>query len=224
MAAPGESPPLRSLEARLAAVRWHRGRGLICSRAVERVFQDACCTLRLMGAPWRRLVAGGMLAAALLGVSAGCTQARRAGRQQCEVTGVLPSPPAPRPRYAVTVRVLSGLRAVVGAVSVTFTAPPGHGTDRLVFRLWPNGPRYARAGAHLSVSGIREGSRALPVSFPDPTTLSVARPIAAGEQAVVSGHSSLSLRGTGAAGRSIRRRCSLPRRPGQHRQPTSTSG
>ena len=43
-----------------------------------------------MGAPWRRLVAGGILAAALLGVSAGCTQARRASRQQCEVTGAVP--------------------------------------------------------------------------------------------------------------------------------------
>ena len=139
-----------------------------------------------MAAPWRRLVAGGILAAVLLGVSPGCTQARRAHQPQCDVTGVLPSPPTLRPRYAVTVRVLPGLRAVVGALSVTFTAPADHGTDRLVFRLWPNGPRYARAGAHLSVSDIREGSRALPVSYPDPTTLAVARPVAAGEQAVVS--------------------------------------
>src|SRR5262249_28084492 len=143
MAAPGEAPPLRSLEARLAAVRWHRRRSLICSRALERVFQDARCTLQPMGAPWMRLVAGGVRAGALPGVSAGCPPAGGASRQQCEVTGVLPSPPTPRPRYAVTVRVLSGLRAVVGAVSVTFTAPPDHGTDRLVFRLWPNGPRYA---------------------------------------------------------------------------------
>jgi hypothetical protein len=136
--------------------------------------------------PWRRLAVGGILAAVLLGVSAGCAHAQRAYRRQCDVTGVLPSPPTPRPHYAVTVRVLSGLRAVVGALSVTFTAPPDHGTDRLVFRLWPNGPRYARAGAHLSVSDVREGSRALPVSYPDPTTLAVARSVAAGEQAVVS--------------------------------------
>ena len=52
------------------------------------------------------------------------------------------------------------------------------GTDRLVFRLWPNGPRYAKAGARLSVSRVRERSRALRVSYPDPTTLVV--PAAAG--------------------------------------------
>ena len=69
---------------------------------------------------------------------------------------------------------------------MTFTVPPGDGVDRLVFRLWPNGPRYASVGAHLSVSRVREGGRALPFSYPDPTTLVVVRPVAAGEQAVVS--------------------------------------
>jgi len=68
---------------------------------------------------------------------------------------------------------------------VTFTAPAEQGTDRLVFRLWPNGPRYAKAGAHLSVSAVREGGRPMPLSYPDPTTLVVARPLAAGERVVV---------------------------------------
>ncbi len=131
------------------------------------------------------MVAGGILAAFLLSVSAGSAEARYA-QQRCDVTGTLPSPPTPRPHYALSVRVLPALRAVVGALTVTFTAPPGHGTDRLVFRLWPNGPRYAKAGAHLSVSRVREGSRTLPVSYPDPTTLAVPRPVDAAKQAVVS--------------------------------------
>jgi hypothetical protein len=69
---------------------------------------------------------------------------------------------------------------------VTFTEPSEPGTDRLVFRLWPNGPRYAKTGAQLSVSAVREGGRMLPVSYPDPTTLVIARPVAAGERVVVS--------------------------------------
>ncbi|TML62123.1 MAG: M1 family metallopeptidase, partial [Actinobacteria bacterium] len=83
-------------------------------------------------------------------------------------------------------QVLPGLQTVRGALTVTFTAPTGQGTDRLVLRLWPNAVRYARAGAHLYVSRVREGNRLLPVSYPNPTTLVVTRPVAAGEQVVVS--------------------------------------
>lgn len=75
---------------------------------------------------------------------------------------------------------------MTGALTVTFVAPPELGTDRLVFRLWPNGPRYARTGAHLSVSRVREKGRMLPVSYPNPTTLEVARPLAPSERVVVS--------------------------------------
>jgi hypothetical protein len=102
------------------------------------------------------------------------------------VASSLPSPPTPRPHYVLTLHVLPGLRTVKGALSVTFTAPTERGTDRLVLRLWPNGVRYARTGAHLSVSAVREGHRVLPVSHPNPTTLVVARPMSAGERIVVS--------------------------------------
>jgi hypothetical protein len=138
-----------------------------------------------MRASGGRLVVSGIVAALLVGVPAGSAEGRRI-QQPCDVTGTLPLPPALRPHYALSVRVLSSLRAVTGALTVTFTAPPDQGTDRLVFRLWPNGPRYARAGAHLSVSRVREGSHTLPVSYPDPTTLVIARPVAAAQQVVVS--------------------------------------
>src|SRR5262249_8898105 len=127
-----------------------------------------------MRAPGRRIVVGGIVAALLFGVSASSAEAQH-GQQTCYVTGALPSPPAPRPHYALSVRVLPSLRTVVGALTVTFMAPSADGVDRLVFRLWPNGPRYANVGGHLSVSGVREGGRPLPVSYPDPTTLVVAR-------------------------------------------------
>jgi hypothetical protein len=138
-----------------------------------------------MRAPRRRLVATGCVAALLVGALAGGAEGRRV-QQACDVTGTLPLAPTPRPHYALSVRVLSSLRAVTGALTATFTASPDKGTDRLVFRLWPNGPRYAQAGAHLSVSRVREGSHALPVSYPDRTTLVIARPVAAAQRVVVS--------------------------------------
>ena len=137
------------------------------------------------------------------------TAEARFGQEPCGVVSSLPPPPTPRPRYALSVRVRPGLRTVTGALTVTFTAPSEHGTDRLVFRLWPNGPRYARAGAHLSVSRVREGGRMLRVSSPNPTTLVIARPVTGGRRVVVSMNWRLVLpRETGlrmkGAGRSVR--------------------
>lgn len=82
--------------------------------------------------------------------------------------------------------MLPDLRTATGALTVAFTGPVERPTDRLVFRLWPNGPRYARTGAALAVSRVRESGRGLPVSYPDPTTLVVHRSLAAGERVVVS--------------------------------------
>jgi hypothetical protein len=139
-----------------------------------------------MMAPWRRLVVLGILAGLLIPGATGRSAEARSAQQQCGVAGSLPSPPTPRPHYALSVRVRPGLRTVTGALTVMFTAPPEQGTDRLVFRLWPNGPRYAKTGAHLSVSAVREGGRMLPLSYPNPTTLVIARPVAAGQRVVVS--------------------------------------
>ena len=79
------------------------------------------------------MVVGGIVAAFLFGVSASSAEAQH-GQQTCHATGALPSPPTPRPHYALSVRVLPSLRTVVGALMVTFTAPPGDGVDRLEFR------------------------------------------------------------------------------------------
>ena len=140
------------------------------------------------------------------------TAEARFGQQPCGVASLLPPPPAPRPHYVLRVQVLPGLRTVKGALTVTFTAPTERGTDRLILRLWPNGGPYASAGAHLFVSRVREGNRPLPVSYPDPTTLVIARPVAAGEQVVVSMNWRLLLpRETGlrmkGGGRSVRLGC-----------------
>ncbi|MDQ3757594.1 MAG: hypothetical protein M3394_07080, partial [Actinomycetota bacterium] len=83
-------------------------------------------------------------------------------------------PPSDRPRYALRVDVRLAENAVVGAVDVRFT--PDLDTDRLVFRLWPNGPRPRRAGARLDITAVRVDNRPVQWQVPDLTTLEVPAP------------------------------------------------
>src|SRR5262249_24963210 len=63
---------------------------------------------------------------------------------------------------------------VTGDLRVRFT--PDIATDRLVFRLWPNTPRFRRAGASLQTGApVDPDGHGLAFSYPDPTTL-VVRP------------------------------------------------
>lgn len=87
-----------------------------------------------------------------------------------------PPPAAPRDdrsRYALRVDVKPAENAVDGEVDVRFV--PDLPTDRLVFRLWPNGPRPAGAGARLDVGAVRVGGRSVQAALENPTTL-VVRP------------------------------------------------
>jgi Peptidase family M1 domain len=81
------------------------------------------------------------------------------------------APRADRPRYDLTVRVEPGYRRVTGDVRVRFRA--NRGTDRLVFRLWPNGPLQRRGGQRLDTGPVTRAGRMLDVTRPDPTTLVV---------------------------------------------------
>ena len=78
-----------------------------------------------------------------------------------------------RPRYTLRVDVRTGERRVEGDLRVRFT--PDLDTDRLVFRLWPNGPALADAGARLETGPVTVDGREAPASRDDPTTL-VVRP------------------------------------------------
>jgi Peptidase family M1 domain len=100
------------------------------------------------------------------------------------VTGEVPAPPTPLPHYSASVRVAKGLREATGHVSVRFT--PERATDRLVFRLWANAPFLRRDGSLLTVTNVRAGGATPRVRRPNPTTLVVERPIAAGETTVTS--------------------------------------
>jgi hypothetical protein len=102
----------------------------------------------------------------------------------CRISTALPHPPAGRPHETLRVRVMPGLRSAAGALRVMFA--PSVATDRIVFRLWPNSPFYARRGARLTVDSVSVDGRRLPSDRPDPTTLVVHRRVAAHERTTVS--------------------------------------
>jgi hypothetical protein len=107
------------------------------------------------------------------------TSPRTAGGGACSRRPAYARPSPTRPRYRLDVRIpASG--PVTGTLAVVFT--PDLPTGRLVFRLWPNGPRQADEGSHLAVSDVRLGGRPAATSLSDPTTLVVrrGRPFAAG--------------------------------------------
>jgi hypothetical protein len=85
----------------------------------------------------------------------------------CPQPPPLTAPATDRPRYVVTVRVPRSFRTVSGRVDVTFT--PNRPTNRLVFRLWPNGPSQLRSGSRLDAGPVGN----LKLTRPDPTTLVV---------------------------------------------------
>lgn len=77
-------------------------------------------------------------------------------------------------------RIQPGFRRVDGTLGVRFT--PNLATHRIVFRLWPNGPRQLREGMRLTVGRVTGAAHErLPTRRPDPTTLVIARSLAAGQ-------------------------------------------
>ena len=80
-----------------------------------------------------------------------------------------PDPNRPISILRLDVRPAEG--AVDGEVRVRFT--PDLDTDRLVFRLWPNGPRASVGGTRLTTGPVTVGGREAPSTLPDATTLVV---------------------------------------------------
>jgi hypothetical protein len=71
----------------------------------------------------------------------------------CNVPAGYPEPWPDRPYYSAQLTVEPAKRLVTGQVSVAFT--PDADTDRLVFRLWANAPRIARAGGRIDVTAAQ---------------------------------------------------------------------
>lgn len=90
----------------------------------------------------------------------------------CPAVAAQATPDPDRPSYTMAVRVLPDEGVVEGRLTVRFR--PDLATDRLVFRLWPNGPRPAAAGARLDAGPVFLGAPVpVPTELPDPTTLVV---------------------------------------------------
>jgi len=102
----------------------------------------------------------------------------------CNVGTALGPAPPNRPHYLLHIRVERGLMTAKGELTVSF-APPAP-TDRLVFRLWPNSPFYAKRGASLTVSSVSAGGKRIVPVRPTPTTLVIRRPLTAHERITVS--------------------------------------
>ena len=100
----------------------------------------------------------------------------------CPAIPTRATPDPDRPSYRLDLDVDLAANVVTGRQVVRFT--PDLATDRLVFRLWPNGPRPSAAGARLDVDAVYLGSTVpVPTERPDATTLVVPldEPLAAGE-------------------------------------------
>ena len=81
-------------------------------------------------------------------------------------------PDPARPKYTLRAEVDPAEGTVAGQLRVLFT--PDIDTDRLVFRLWPNGPRSAPAASKLETGLVTIAGRPATTStLDDPTTLSV---------------------------------------------------
>ncbi|MGH9278061.1 MAG: M1 family aminopeptidase, partial [Acidimicrobiales bacterium] len=91
----------------------------------------------------------------------------------CPATPARTEPAADRPRYKLTLALSLAENVVRGTTDVRFT--PDLDTDRLVFRLWPNGPRSSQAGGALRTGEVTVDGKVVPASADDPTTL-VVRP------------------------------------------------
>jgi hypothetical protein len=82
----------------------------------------------------------------------------------------------------MTIAISPEDRTVTGTSDVTFVAD--RTTQRIVFRLWPNGPRLASQGARLEVEEATLVERAATVEHPDATTLlyRLDEPLPAGDE------------------------------------------
>ena len=90
----------------------------------------------------------------------------------CPDVPAMAAPDPHRPRYRLDMALDLDAGVVTGDVAVRFR--PDVDTDRLVFRLWPNGPGLASAGTRLEAGPVTvDGAEPVPGDQPDPTTLVV---------------------------------------------------
>ena len=95
----------------------------------------------------------------------------RATTPACPAIPARVAPDPARPKYTLRADVRPTEGTVDGQLRVVFT--PDIETDRLVFRLWPNGPRSAPAAAKLETGQVTIADRPVNSTLEDPTMLVV---------------------------------------------------
>ena len=113
--------------------------------------------------------------------AAASTAAGPAPAPGCPVVHARLGPDPSRPRYTLTVDVDVSTHTASGTDEVRFT--PDVATDRLVLRLWPNGPVPAGHGGRLTAGPVTVDGSVRPSSLTNPTTLVV--PMAIGARQAV---------------------------------------
>lgn len=103
----------------------------------------------------------------------------------CPVPPARAEPDPDRPSYDVTMTADPNTGVVEGSQTVRFV--PDLPVDRLVLRLWANGPRPTSVGTSIELGAVTEDGRTVPVGRPDPTTaiVELGRSVAPGEEIVV---------------------------------------
>ncbi|MDQ1403034.1 MAG: hypothetical protein QOG03_1350, partial [Actinomycetota bacterium] len=97
--------------------------------------------------------------------------AAQAATPSCPPIPQRAEPSPTRPSYVLDLQIDPSAGKVEGRVSVRFT--PDLPTDKLLFRLWPNGPRPAAGGGHLDTGQVMVGAHPVSSSKPNATTLQV---------------------------------------------------
>ncbi|MFP5317713.1 MAG: hypothetical protein ACLGI2_05390 [Acidimicrobiia bacterium] len=100
----------------------------------------------------------------------GPTTATTVAVEGCPGVPARRQPDPDRPRYILTLDIQPRPGTVTGTVDVRFV--PDFESDRIVFRLWPNGPRQLVFGARLLPSGpVTVNGAEVPTTNDDPTKL-----------------------------------------------------
>ncbi len=86
----------------------------------------------------------------------------------CPTRPPRPAPDPHRPSYDVTMVADPDTGVVEGRQELRFV--PDLPVDRLVLRLWANGPRPTSVGTAIELGEVTGDGRSLPVAQPDPTT------------------------------------------------------
>ena len=112
-------------------------------------------------------------AAGAAGSGAAAATSTTAGVDGCPGVPARREPDPNRPRYTLTLDIEPRAATVRGTVDVRFV--PDFDSDRIIFRLWPNGPRQLVFGARLLPDGpVTVDGTEVPTTNEDPTKLVLA--------------------------------------------------